>query len=105
MTPTGPSTAYRMSWKSTLARLPLASAGRSVDLGADDGGPYRRDLVVRQGGHDAFAGHGGGDEGRQLLRLTDFALGDLRLELAHHLGGEQLQRLADVLMAVAAGLL
>ena len=65
----------------------------------------RRDLVVGQRLHPLLALHRRLDVGRELLGLALHALGFVLLELAHHLAGEQLERLADVLVPVAAALL
>ena len=55
--------------------------------------------------HPRLALERGGDVGRELLGLARLPRRRLGLERGHHLGGKQLQRLADVVVAVAAGLL
>ena len=77
-----------------------ARALRPLDRGLD-----HRDLVLGERLHPLLALERGGDEGRELFRLARLARRRLGLELRHHFGGEQLERLADVVVAVASGLL
>src|SRR5581483_7033337 len=79
-----------------LARLALEHDADRLDV---------RNLVLRQLPHALLAGERGRDERRELFVLALDARVFARLQLRHHLLGEQLHRLADMLVPVHAGLL
>src|SRR5579871_2203389 len=93
------------SCANAIACPPLARRRRRRGLRPLHGGLDDRDLVVGERLHPALSRRRRFEERGERFRLLRVALGDLGLELGHHLGREKLKRFADVLVFVAAGLL
>src|ERR1700675_3065632 len=67
--------------------------------------PSRWESRRRRAAYPCFALERGGDMRREFFGLAGLACRRLGLEGRHHLGGKKLKCLADVVVAVAAGLL
>src|SRR5262245_41487669 len=80
-------------------------SGGPVDDRLGNGGADAGNVGLRQWGSHLLARQRTRNEGRQLLCLASFAHAVLLLALGQHLGREQLQGSADVLVAIAARLL
>src|SRR6266478_6928947 len=83
--------------------LPLRAGAVLGDLAAERN--VDRDVLVAHRFHGLFARQGLLDIRREFFLFLLLALDFARLELRHHLVGEQCQRLADVLVLVVAALL